>query len=94
MSLNKVETLIQIPFASEEEAEIAYHVLRVEKEPKRSHVEKELSVEGKVLSAKFSADSTRHIRVAVNGFYDNVLLINETIEFTGPPVSARYEHDV
>lgn len=87
-------------------------MLRVDAEPKRSAVKKQLSVEKNVLIGyvvssnffrfgaifkyyfrQFTGDSARQLRVGVNCFFDNVALILETFEFTGPPVSDKYSHN-
>ncbi|XP_018570277.1 uncharacterized protein LOC108910214 [Anoplophora glabripennis] len=83
---------IEIPFQSNRIAEIAYDVLRVDKEPKRSGVTKNLSVKENILAVKFSTSLARQLRVAVNGFFEKLDLISETIEAFGPPVSNSYSH--
>ncbi|KAJ8920958.1 hypothetical protein NQ315_015752 [Exocentrus adspersus] len=83
---------IEIPFPDKRTARIAYDVLRVDKEPKRSGVVKNLSVNETVLEAEFSALLARQLRVAINGFFDKLDLIAETIEAIGPPVSDSYSH--
>lgn len=42
---------VEVPFPSARLAEIAYHVLRVDGEPKRSGVSKELIVKNNILEA-------------------------------------------
>lgn len=41
---------------------------------------------------KYSAQLARQLRVAVTGFFDNLNLITETIDFAGDPVSPEYSH--
>lgn len=83
---------IEIPFQNSRIAEIAYDVLRVDKEPKRSGVTKDLSVKENILAVKFSAHLARQLRVAINGFFEKLDLITETVEAFGPPVSKTYNH--
>jgi len=83
---------IDIPFPTPRLAEIAHEVLRVDAEPKRSGVKKELSFKENILHVKFSAELARQLRVAVNGFFENIILITQTIEFAGPAVSNSYSH--
>ncbi|KYB27484.1 EKC/KEOPS complex subunit LAGE3-like protein [Tribolium castaneum] len=89
---NNLKIDIEVPFPSERFAEIAYHVLRVEKEPKRSGVTKEITYHKNILHVKFSAQLARQLRVAVSSFFDNLNLMSETIEFAGDPVSSTYSH--
>lgn len=83
---------VNIPFPSLRVAEIAFEVLRVDTEPKRSGVTKSLSLNGTVLNAKFSAELARQIRTAVNSFFENIILIIQTFETLGNPVSESYSH--
>jgi tRNA threonylcarbamoyladenosine modification (KEOPS) complex Pcc1 subunit len=87
-----VDSDIEIPFPTKRLAEIAYHVLRVDTEPKRSGVKKEISFDDNILKVQFSAQLARQLRVAINGFFENINLIAETIEFVGEPVSSEYSH--
>ena len=48
-----METSIEIPFDTDRTAEIAYHSLRVDPEPKRSGSKKELILDGKILRVDF-----------------------------------------
>lgn len=83
---------IELPFDSQRIAEVAYDVLRVDREPKRSGVSKILYLNDNILHAEFSASLARQLRVAVNGFLDKVDLITETIEKFGEPVSDSYNY--
>lgn len=42
-----------VPFESVRDAEVAFEALRVDPEPKRSGIEKNISVEGKILKVYF-----------------------------------------
>ncbi|CAG9854629.1 unnamed protein product [Phyllotreta striolata] len=83
---------IQIPFESKKCAEVAYDVLRVDKEPKRSEVSKQLGVRDNVLTAHFSGKLARQLRVSVNGFFEKLDLVVGTIDLLGRPVSEKYDH--
>jgi hypothetical protein len=48
-SKNELKIDIEIPFPTKRLAEIAYHVLRVDTEPKRSGVKKEISFDDNIL---------------------------------------------
>ena len=50
----------------------------VEVEPSRSRVTRRLAVEGSSLVAQFSAAEPRSLRVAVNSYFEHVILIIET----------------
>lgn len=47
--LNNLLRNVEIPFPTNRLAEISYHVLRVDSEPKRSGVQKELKLKDNVL---------------------------------------------
>ncbi|CAH0557434.1 unnamed protein product [Brassicogethes aeneus] len=83
---------IEVPFPNNQQAQIVYDVLRVDREPSRSGVEKELKVKDCILVAKFTAELPRQIRVSINGFFDKIDLITETFDNFGPPVSESYSH--
>ena len=75
-----MEMQIQIPFDTERTAEIAYHSLRVDPEPKRSGSKKELTLNGKLLCAKFHCDEARTLRVSVGSFLDLLTLVIDTMD--------------
>ncbi|CAN7997416.1 unnamed protein product, partial [Ixodes hexagonus] len=75
---------VEVPFPSEREAEIVYNSLRVDPEPRRSTCSKKLMLNGNVLQAKFCAKEARQLRVAVNSFFDLLLLATSTVERFGP----------
>lgn len=82
---------LRIPFPTRRHAEIAYDVLRIDPEPKRSGVTKKLQLESNDLIASFSADQAKHIRVGVNSFFDAIILCTETIQQFGPP-ATKYDY--
>jgi len=74
---------ICVPFPSENHAEIVYNSLRIDKEPKRSHVEKKLSVTGRNLHVHFEGKDAKSLRTSVNNFFELLLLSTRTIEIFG-----------
>ncbi|XP_012523582.1 EKC/KEOPS complex subunit LAGE3 [Monomorium pharaonis] len=82
---------LSVPFPSAREAEVAYQVLRVDKEPSRSGVTKKLELKDNVLEVSFSSKEAKKVRVALTSFFDNLLLVTETIEKFGPP-EPTYNH--
>ncbi|XP_044743103.1 EKC/KEOPS complex subunit Lage3 [Chrysoperla carnea] len=83
---------VSLPFPNPRLAQIAFDVLRVDLEPKRSTAKKEFLVETNHLKLKLSAPDARQLRVALNGFFDNIKLILQTMELTGSPLSESYSH--
>lgn len=83
---------VEILFPSNREAQIAYYSLRVDVEPKNSHLQKNLSCDGCLLIAEFLAPGARVLRVAVNSFMERLILCIETMEKFGPPLSQEYTH--
>jgi len=69
-----------VPFRTEEEAEIAYNTLVVDKEPKRNQCKKELSLEKNKLILKLSAPEPRQLRLSSNSFFDHLILVRKTID--------------
>lgn len=82
---------IRIPFPTEREAEIAYDVLRVDAEPKRSFITKQLSREGNILQADFTGELAKNVRVGLTSFFQSLMLCCETIKEFGPPLE-KYDH--
>lgn len=83
---------VEVPFPSNREAQIAYQSLRVDLEPKNTHLQKNLSCNGCLLTAEFLAPGARVLRVAVNSFIERLILCIETMEKFGPPLSLEYSH--
>jgi len=95
MDKSRANTLvvdIEVPFPSQREAEIAYNVLRVGSDPKRSQVQKHITFSNQTLSVKFCGQEARQLRVAVNGFMDHLILCTDTIAKFGPPTGDTYDH--
>ncbi len=79
-----MELNLEVPFNSEKHAEIAWNSLRVDPEPKRSGMTKELSVDGNVLKVRFSCIEARTLRVSVNTFFDLLNLVVKTMDQFDP----------
>ncbi|XP_061589340.1 L antigen family member 3-like [Cololabis saira] len=82
----KLEFSLDVPFPSSRQAAIALRSLSPDKEPRKCGVNKNLSVSGAMMSARWSADEARILRVSVNSFLDHLKLVLETMEMFGPPV--------
>ncbi|XP_075144877.1 threonyl-carbamoyl synthesis 6 [Haematobia irritans] len=74
------EATLKIPFDSVKHAEVAYRVLRVDQEPRRNFVQKELTLNGNVLEVHLVADQVKNLRTAITSFFENFLLCSETIK--------------
>ena len=75
-----MEMSLEIPFDTERTAEIAYHSLRVDPEPKRSGSGKELKLNGKKLLVRFNCEEARTLRVSVGSFLDLLTLVIDTMD--------------
>ncbi|XP_011301232.1 EKC/KEOPS complex subunit LAGE3 isoform X2 [Fopius arisanus] len=73
------------------EAEIAYKVLSVDSEPRRSGIQKILVVDGNILNVKFSGEEARKVRVGLTSFFDSLTLVTQTMSEFGPPEPV-YSH--
>ncbi|XP_055304534.1 EKC/KEOPS complex subunit LAGE3 [Sitodiplosis mosellana] len=83
---------LRIPFPSRRQAEIAYDVLRIDAEPKRSAVTKQLQLESNDIIVSFSAVQAKQVRVSVNAFLEAIILCTETMQQFGPP-AATYDYE-
>ncbi|XP_060516782.1 uncharacterized protein LOC132696147 [Cylas formicarius] len=83
---------LDLPFTNNRIAEIVYDVLRVDLEPKRSGVIKELCLKNNIVKLFLQAQLARQMRVAINNFFEKVDLVIETIESIGPPTTDSYNH--
>lgn len=75
-----MEVCLTIPFPSVDTAILAYEVLSVDKELKRSQVKRNLVRETESLVITFHGDDLRKLRVGVNAFIKNAVLVLKTIE--------------
>uniref|UniRef100_A0A182JQB8 L antigen family member 3 n=1 Tax=Anopheles christyi TaxID=43041 RepID=A0A182JQB8_9DIPT len=91
-SATNIEVSIKIPFPTKREAEIAYDVLRVDSEPKRSFINKTIVLEENNLLLRLDGEQAKNVRVGVTSFCELLLLCCETINQFGPPQSEKYEH--
>eukprot|EP00043_Microstomoeca_roanoka_P015261 m.152599 g.152599 ORF g.152599 m.152599 type:complete len:167 (+) comp16217_c2_seq2:85-585(+) len=78
---------LQVPFASEEQAQIAYNTLAVDKEPKPHVCQRSMEVQGSTLNVTFEAAELRVLRVASSWFLEMLQLTTETIEGFSLPSS-------
>ncbi|XP_071451272.1 EKC/KEOPS complex subunit LAGE3 [Hetaerina americana] len=85
---------VSIPFPTDREALIAYDVLRVDSEPRRSGVSKVLSTDHNIIKIEFAAKEARQVRVAVHSFMEFLVLVAQTMERFGPPRSDTYCPDI
>ena len=79
---------LEIPFASEHHAEIAYNSLRVDREPSRATTRRHLSRDACRLVARLEAPDARSLRTASNALLDLVVLVTQTLERFGGDQSA------
>lgn len=75
-----MEMSLEVPFRTRRHAEIVCNSLRVDPEPRRSGLEKELSVKDNSLVASFRSRDARSLRVGVNSFFDLLRLAIQTVE--------------
>ncbi|XP_015600142.1 uncharacterized protein LOC107270040 [Cephus cinctus] len=85
--MNNINVNVTIPFPTTREADVAYQVLRVDNEPKRSGVTKQLTVEGNLLTVIFYGQEARKVRVGLTSFFESLILVTETMKELGPPES-------
>ncbi|KAG4306216.1 hypothetical protein PORY_000204 [Pneumocystis oryctolagi] len=71
---------ISIPFPTKHFAHQVETVLSVDPELKEQHVRREIKADGVYLFASFKSNDLKILRVSVNSFLDNVVLIIRTIE--------------
>ncbi|KAL2751294.1 Phosphatidylinositol N-acetylglucosaminyltransferase subunit P [Vespula maculifrons] len=91
--MNDFKVEFSIPFATAREADVVYQVLRVDKEPPRSGVSKNIEQKDNLLQISFFSTEIRKLRVGITSFFDSLTLITETIKQFGPPEPVnRMEH--
>ncbi|KAH0549323.1 uncharacterized protein LOC123261040 [Cotesia glomerata] len=89
--MNDFSIKLSIPFPTARDAEIAYQVLRVDSEPKRSCVSKTLTVDNQILNVNFTGKEIRKIRVGLTSFFDSLTLVTETLkEFDSRELEYSY----
>ncbi|XP_053668297.1 uncharacterized protein LOC128718702 [Anopheles marshallii] len=87
-----IEVTLKIPFPTKRHAEIAYEVLRVDSEPKRSFINKLIKLEENILLLELAGEQAKNVRVAVSSSCDSLILCCETLNQFGAPVSEKYDH--
>lgn len=90
--IGELNATISVPFPSIREADIAYQVLRVDPEPKRSGVKKNIQLEGNILKIGLCASKASELRVSLTSLMENLILLTETMEQFGPARSEEYSH--
>ncbi|GIY37844.1 uncharacterized protein CDAR_234871 [Caerostris darwini] len=74
---------LEVCFYCENDATIAYNSLRIDKEPPRGNVKKELSVKENNLIVKFSSKDIKKIKSSAGSFMDYAKLVANTIRRFG-----------
>ncbi|XP_026866175.2 EKC/KEOPS complex subunit Lage3 [Electrophorus electricus] len=82
----QLEFVLEVPFPSQREASIALQALSPDQEPRRRGITKTLGASACTLSAKWTADEARILRVSVGSFLDHLALVIETMDVFGQPV--------
>jgi len=75
-----MEMTIRIPFEDQKSAEIVWNSLRVDPEPPRSNMKKEMRVENTDLVVDFQCNEAKTMRVSVNSFFDLLNLVVQTVD--------------
>jgi len=70
---------IEVPFPTADDAEVAFNTLSVDKEIS-VHTTREVSVDGALLRAAFTAKEAKHLRASLATFLDMVVLTAETMD--------------
>ncbi|XP_055964724.1 EKC/KEOPS complex subunit LAGE3 [Sorex fumeus] len=76
--------VLRVPFPAPLDAQIALGALAPDGEPHRLAVEKDLHVEGSVLTVRWRAGSTRVLKVSILTFLDQLCLVLRTLQRFGP----------
>lgn len=71
---------LTIPLPSAESASLARDVLSVDKELKRSGVQRKIEINAENLVITFHGNDLKKLRVAVNSMIQNIILVVKTIE--------------
>ena len=75
-----LEMTIKVPFEDSKSAQVAWNSLRVDPEPKRSDLVKEMRVENNQLIVDFKCQEAKTMRVSVNSFFDLLNLVVQTMD--------------
>lgn len=74
---------VEVKFACPNHANIAKKTLSVDAEPRKNIVTKTLEVSGNLLRVNWTAKEARILRTSVTAFFENIILIVQTIEQFG-----------
>lgn len=75
-----MEFSVTIPFEESRVAEIIFNALRVDPEPNRARITKNLRLEGTNLIAEFKSQEPKVLRVSVGSFFDLLSLTVQTVD--------------
>jgi len=75
-----MEMTIRIPFEDQKSAKIVWNSLRVDPEPPRSNMKKEMRIENTDLVVEFHCTEAKTMRVSVNSFFDLLNLVVQTMD--------------
>ena len=70
-----------IPFTCSDHAKIAYNTLRIDVEPRKNLIKKNLELNESQLKVSWSSHEAKILRVSVNSFLDHLNSVLETIQF-------------
>ncbi|KAJ9100371.1 hypothetical protein QFC20_005437 [Naganishia adeliensis] len=87
--ISVLDSTLKIPFKSAQHADIARRVILVDRELSAHLVERSLVVEDNVLIATYRTATVRLLRLATNGFIENLQLVIRTIQQFAPPAELE-----
>lgn len=71
---------LSIPIPNVRHAEIVFNSLRIDKEPKRNRVTKDLELQENIIKIKWQSKDAKNLRASTSGFFDHLNLCLQTIE--------------
>ncbi|CAF0795126.1 unnamed protein product [Brachionus calyciflorus] len=71
---------LTIPFANEKHAKIVYETLRVDQEPRKNLIQRQLSLQSNLLIINWSAKESRILRVSCQSILEHINSILNTIQ--------------
>lgn len=71
---------LTIPFSCEKHAKIVYDTLRVDQEPRKNLIKRQLSLNSNSITIDWSAKESRILRVSVQSILDHINSILNTIQ--------------
>jgi len=75
-----MEMTVRIPFENSKSADVVWNSLKVDPEPPRSQMTKQMRVEGTDLIVDFTCVEPKTMRVSVNSFFDLLNLVVQTMD--------------